>query len=284
MFTWICPKCGREVPPAYTDCPDCAAKTQAPQPEAAPVVSQPMPPPARPPAPEPAPQYQPPPPQYQQAPPQYQQGPPQYQQGPPQYQQAPPQQYAPPQYQQQQPQYPPPPAPPTFYAPPPERTGLAAMPTWLLSILFTVVFGGLVFGVYYLVQNSHKTAASTQDTAGTLETPAGTAAGGSSNNPLLKQVEVVGLRLTQNKAKKTEVRFLLVNHSGGDIQDLAGNISLRARTSKQDEEPIGVFSFKLPSLGPYESKDMAAVLNTKLKVYELPDWQNLQAQLKITSP
>jgi hypothetical protein len=29
---------------------------------------------------------------------------------------------------------------------------------------------------------------------------------------------------------------------------------------------------------------MAAVLNTKLKVYELPDWQNLQAQLKITSP
>jgi hypothetical protein len=274
MFTWICPKCGREVPPAYTDCPDCAAKTQASQPEAPPVVSRPMPPP--PPAPEPPPQYQPPAPQYQQAPP------PQYQQAP-QYA-PPPQQYAPPQYQQQQQQYPPPPAAPTFYAPPPERTGLAGMPTWLLSILFALVFGGLVAGVYYLVQNNHKTAANTQDTAGALETPAATATGGSSNNPLLKQVEVVGLRLTQNKAKKTEVRFLLVNHSGGDIQDLAGNISLRARTSKQDEEPIGVFSFKLPSLGPYESKDMAAVLNTKLKVYELPDWQNLQAQLKITSP
>ncbi len=263
MFTWICPKCGREVPPAYTDCPDCAAKTQAPQPEAAPVISRPIPPPP------PAPQYQQPPaPQYQQAPPQYA---------------PPPQQYAPPQYQQQQQQYPPPPAAPTFYAPPPERTGLAGMPTWLLSILFAVLFGGLVFGVYYLVQNSHKTAASTEDTAGAVETPAATVAG-STNNPLLKQVEVAGLRLTQNKAKKTEIRFLLVNHSGGDIQDLAGNISLRARTSKQDEEPIGVCSFKLASLGPYESKDMAAVLNTKLKVYELPDWQNLQAQLKITSP
>jgi len=23
MFTWICPKCGREVPPAYSDCPNC---------------------------------------------------------------------------------------------------------------------------------------------------------------------------------------------------------------------------------------------------------------------
>ncbi len=23
MFTWICPQCGREVPPAYNECPDC---------------------------------------------------------------------------------------------------------------------------------------------------------------------------------------------------------------------------------------------------------------------
>jgi len=29
MFTWICPQCGREVPPAYSDCPDCAAKAAA---------------------------------------------------------------------------------------------------------------------------------------------------------------------------------------------------------------------------------------------------------------
>src|SRR5260370_34198358 len=25
MFTWICPTCGREVPPSYDKCPDCAA-------------------------------------------------------------------------------------------------------------------------------------------------------------------------------------------------------------------------------------------------------------------
>jgi len=28
MFTWICPQCGREVPPAYTECPDCTKSTQ----------------------------------------------------------------------------------------------------------------------------------------------------------------------------------------------------------------------------------------------------------------
>jgi hypothetical protein len=26
MFTWICPQCGREVPPAYTECPNCTKK------------------------------------------------------------------------------------------------------------------------------------------------------------------------------------------------------------------------------------------------------------------
>ncbi|MGA2736383.1 MAG: hypothetical protein ABSG65_02910, partial [Bryobacteraceae bacterium] len=29
MFTWICPTCGREVPPSYDACPDCAAREKA---------------------------------------------------------------------------------------------------------------------------------------------------------------------------------------------------------------------------------------------------------------
>ena len=39
MFTWICPQCGREVPPAYNECPDCSKETApaaGPPPEAAP--------------------------------------------------------------------------------------------------------------------------------------------------------------------------------------------------------------------------------------------------------
>ena len=64
MFTWICPQCGREVPPAYEDCPDCAAKAASaaaapplqppaepappPQPPPPPAVAQPYYPPAQP--------------------------------------------------------------------------------------------------------------------------------------------------------------------------------------------------------------------------------------------
>ena len=49
MFTWICPTCGREVPPAYDACPDCAARAKAGQVPAgggAAAVPPPGPPPA----------------------------------------------------------------------------------------------------------------------------------------------------------------------------------------------------------------------------------------------
>ena len=90
MFTWICPQCGREVPPAYTDCPDCAAKGKTP--------------PAQPPAPSPVPQ---PPPNL------------------------------------------PPPQQPPYQPPPAARSGL---PTWLMSIVFALAFGGVVLGAYFAVE------------------------------------------------------------------------------------------------------------------------------------
>ncbi len=197
---------------------------------------------------------------------------------PPQYQQ-PPSQYPPQQYQQQpqyqQPQYA---APPSYYAAPPPRSGL---PTWLMSILFALGFGVVVLGAYYIVPYFKKdSTAAVADGAPALENPPAAAA--PKSNPLWKQIEVVGVRLTQNKAKKTEAHFVVVNHSGGEVQDVSATVNLLARVSKKDEEPVGSFSFKLPSLGAYESKELTALVDTKLKVYELPDWQLLQQQLEIT--
>jgi len=149
-----------------------------------------------------------------------------------------------------------------------------------MSILSALAFGAVVLGAYYLIGNSKKGATSTASDGGlSLENPPSAAAAVAAKNPLFRQVEIVGLRLTQNKAKKTEVRFLLVNHSGGETPDFSGTVSLEARTRKAGEEPIGSFSFKAPGLGAYESKEMTALVDTKLKVYELPDWQNLQTQL-----
>jgi len=229
MFTWICPQCGREVPPAYNECPDCTGKqagtSAAPQPAqpqgmAAQVMT------------------------------------------------------APPHATEPSERWP--------RALPPEPKGVK-LPPWLMSIAFAILFIGLGAGAYFGVKYfSGSGEAATGGTPASLQK--GPAAAGAKANALQKYVEVVGLRLTEEPNKKPQVRFVVVNHSGAEIADLSANVNLWARTAKSDEEAVGTFSFKIPSLGPYETKEMSGPLNTKLRVYELPDWQNLVPEVQIMSP
>src|SRR5580698_9340005 len=161
MFSWICPQCGRDVPPSKTDCPFCAEQAK----EAAAFAAAGPPPMQVAPDLQTAPWQQPPagygapipvaatwPPPAQQAPPQQ----PQYAPPPPQYAA---QQYAPP--PPQQPQYAPPPpqqqyAPPRPQAPPPQAAwpqtatpARSAPPTWLVAVGFAAVLLLLGGSVYY---------------------------------------------------------------------------------------------------------------------------------------
>jgi len=270
MFTWICPQCGREVPPAYNECPDCSGKQpgQAPpqQPgQGAPVGAPPPPPPSYP----PPQQYAPPPQQYA-----------------PQRQFVPPPQYA------QPAQYAPAAQPVAPYPVQQPARGIS-LPPWLMSIGFAVLFlavgAALFFGIKYFSASGEASASAPAAQQATPfqtppQTPANAPAASKQASTLQKYVEVAGMRLTEDSSKQPQVHFLVVNHSGADIADLAANVNLWARTAKSDEEAVGTFSFKLPSLGAYESKDMTAPLSTKLKVYELPDWQNLTAEVQITAP
>lgn len=229
MYTWICPQCGREVPPSYDACPDCAAREKAggqpaqtaAQPSAPGLQGTPAPPPA----------------------------------------------YAPPAVA---------PLSGAQYAAPPPHAGL---PTWLLAILFAFAFVGVGAGVYFTVQYFH---GGTQAASTPVETAA--VKNQVKQNPLQKYVEVSGIRFVETPQHQTEARFVVVNHSGADVTDLAGTVNIWGRTAKSEEEAAGNFSFKMPSLKPYESKEGVAPLSTKLKVYELPDWQNLSAEVQITSP
>ena len=289
MFTWICPQCGREVPPAYNDCPDCSKKAApggggdvAAAPPAVPPAPQPVFAPPAPPPPE-QPYYQPPP----QAPP-----PPYYQQ-PAQAQQAPPPGYYPPQPQPQpaQPYYPPPAqaqpqpqAPPPGYYPPPAAPAPRGlnMPVWLMTILVALAVGGLVFGIVALLTSNRGSAGTGPAPIAAVESPA--AKPGAKTNPLQKYIEVAGVRFVSDpKSQAPMVKFLLINHSPADINGLAGNVTMWGRTQKSEEDAQGTFSFST-ALGPYESKELSVPLNTKRKIYELADWQNITTDVQITAP
>jgi len=224
MFNWICPQCGREVPPSHTQCPNCAAQeTQSGQLAAA----------AAPAPPEHAPASQLPP------------------------------------TEESRPASNPAPA-----ALPPRR----ALPTWAMSVLFAFAFLGLGSGIYWLV-GAARGAANKPST--TVESAA--AKPGAKVNPLQKYIEISGVRFIENAKKQTEVRFVVTNHSPAEISGLAGNVTIWGRTRNSEEDAAGTFNFST-NLGPWESKELTAILTSKLKIYELPDWQNVSADVQITSP
>jgi len=242
MFTWICPKCGREVPPSYDECPDCARAVETgPTPAAAEPLSpeeqrlrqlglggagnetpQPVPLPA-----QPAPA----------------------QPGMPMHRETPPRQ----------------------------RGG--GPPVWLMTILFAFAFVGIGSGIYWLVGYLRSNPPGRPPSA--VESPA--AKSGGKTSPLQKYIEVSGVRFIEDSKKRPQVRFVVVNHSAAEIDGLAGNVTIWGRTQKSEEDAAGTFTFAT-NLGPWESKDMTAPLNSKLKIYELPDWQNVSTDIQITAP
>jgi hypothetical protein len=228
MFTWICPKCGREVPPAYNDCPNCAPNAAAtPAEQAEPFAAGVLPPPV---------------------------------------------QSAPPQALPQQPV----PVQAPVYAPPP--VARAGLPTWLLTILFALAFFGLVVGVYWLVGAARGT---NPKPAAAVESPA--AKPNAKTSPYQKYIEISGVRFLVDPKKKTEARFVITNHSNADLLGLGGNVTVWGRTRNSEEDAAGTFTFST-DLKAYESKELTAPLNTKLKIYELPDWQNVSTDVQITAP
>jgi hypothetical protein len=270
MFTWICPQCGREVPPSYTECPDCAQNAKNAPPQPGPPAAQPQPP-SYPPPQQPT---------YQQPPEQQPYYPPPQQYAPPPQQH---QQYAPPQQQYTPPPQQPPYAPPQHaqaqYAPPRPRG--PNLPVWALTIIFALAVGGVVSGIYWLLQSGKSQTGSGPAPTAAVENPA--AKPGAKANALQKYIEVSGVRFVQDAKKKTQARFVLINHSEADISGLAGNVTIWGRTRKSEEDAQGSFSFNT-NLGPFESKELTVPMDTKLKIYELPDWQNVTTDVQITAP
>ncbi len=105
-----------------------------------------------------------------------------------------------------------------------------------------------------------------------------------SNNPVAKFIELVGFRITERGPGKLAITFGVVNHSDADVGDLGLQVNIRTTASKPDDPPLFTFPAKVASVGPNELKEVTVDTTTKLRVYELPDWQFLRADFVVTSP
>jgi hypothetical protein len=245
MFTWICPQCGREVPPAYTECPDCTKKpltvaTAAPPPSAvayqepvAAAVAAPPPPEIRPLAPpiEPA-----------------------------------------------RPLASPAPAP---FPQQPQRSGSFGLPIWLATVLSAVLIVGLVAGVYWIVNSLHGGQPARPTAA--VESPG--AKPGTVASAIQKFIEVSSVRFLEDPKNKEKVlvKFVLTNHAEAELNGLAGNVTIWASTGRSEEDAQGTFQFTT-NLKGNEAKELTAPLESKKKIYELPDWNSMTTDVQITAP
>jgi hypothetical protein len=140
----------------------------------------------------------------------------------------------------------------------------------------TVAGTFLAVGMLIMLLQQRRTPAPPQPSPSVvLETPGPATAAASGE---LRDIELTGLRLTEDAQQKAFVQFVVVNHSGIGLGRVAARVHLKA-VARQAQEPVGMFSFET-TLGPYEAKDLKVPLETKLRVYELPDWQSLRAELR----
>lgn len=217
MFTWICPKCKAEVPPSYTECPNCISKKAEVLPEqpssrsagVADRVDPPVQTEVR-------------------------------------------------------------PSPVAVPVPPPQQRAVLS-PT-LVAILATAGIAGILALLYFVILPTRKSPI--DNAAPVLEQP-GTAASAQSANPFAKHLEMSGIRLS-GEGGRAKLQFVMVNHSAAELPELRLHIQLIAGGKTEFE-----FPFTIPSLGPFESRDLSTTIKTDLKPYEWPDWQLIRPQFRV---
>jgi hypothetical protein len=100
-------------------------------------------------------------------------------------------------------------------------------------------------------------------------------------HPLAQFVEVTGFRIVVDFNKKSEIHYLVVNHSGADLSDVTVYVTLRTAGAKPGQPPVCRFSFRAPNLGPFESKEMTSTIEKLSRAITLPEWQDLRPEVQI---
>jgi hypothetical protein len=96
-----------------------------------------------------------------------------------------------------------------------------------------------------------------------------------------KDVEVSGLRIGADVLHRSQLQYLVINHSGVVLSGLVLNIKV---TSTAPGNKIVLFqvSAVVPSLGPNESKEIRTDIDGQLQHKSIPDWQYLKTEVHVT--
>jgi hypothetical protein len=142
---------------------------------------------------------------------------------------------------------------------------------WLLSIGLTVSLAAFGIGV--------ASSFSSNSTANAEPPPA--AAPAAPSSPLAGLVEVTGFRLIADPNKRPEIHYLVVNHSAAILGGVTAYVTLRTADAAPGQPAFARFSFRVPDLAAYDSKEMVSPVERFPRTLALPDWRDLRAEIEI---
>jgi hypothetical protein len=99
--------------------------------------------------------------------------------------------------------------------------------------------------------------------------------------PLAKAIEVTGFRIQMDPAKKSEIQYLVVNHTPARFSGVMVYVTLYTADAKAGQPPLCRFQFTAPNLAPFQAKDMTSSIERVARPVSLPDWQDLRASVEI---
>jgi len=158
----------------------------------------------------------------------------------------------------------------------------ASLPAWTVSFVIALtLFLGVGSLLQYLGANREaKAAASTAPPSDQSGSALPT-----TMQPASKLVEVTGLRIAAGSNRRPQLEFIVVNHSATALSDIGLQIAVRSASSNAGNAgtaPLFRVSTTVASLGPYQSREFRAELDPEVHATDVPDWQSLRADVRIT--
>jgi hypothetical protein len=161
-----------------------------------------------------------------------------------------------------------------------QRKRKVALPGWMVSLaamLALLIVG--IFAVTYLLPASHSAANAKTPVPAPVDTAANPP---EASHALSEYIEVTGFRFVMDLNKKSEIHYLVVNHSASELSDMTVYVTVKTANAKPGQPPVCRFSFRSPGLAPFESREMVSSIEKLSRPITLPDWHDLKADVQIS--
>ena len=157
-----------------------------------------------------------------------------------------------------------------------KKTGL---PAWVVSLVIaTSLFLAIAVVMQFLAANREAKAAVTPAPIQAASVPAAPAF---EQHPFARFVEVTGLRVVADLSHRSQVQYIVVNHSSEQLSGMLIRIAVRSSTDSAGAKPLFTVSAVIPSLGPHQSKEIRTDLDSQLRSSAIPDWEYLRTDVQV---